>query len=631
LPEKEEKIKQKIKPTYSVFQNIWFLFKNIWEVDRLTIFSLPVAMVCSVALRYAWLYLPKFVIDRVTNGSTAGQIALASGIFVLACILVEIINGYFTGNASNRFQKISVNFHKRIFMKTLNCDYALLEGAEGQTKYQKARNCEGDSFNDQANSTLMFYRFFQTTQNILLFILFTTVLSVVNPLIVVLVLAGSAAEMLARMAFEKWVEKQKDRWAKNDKRQNYVIKTSSDAISGKDIRIYKMNKWFADLRNMLLKQQIKDRRERNFKELLSDVPYLLNTFLRDAIAYAYLAWKASIGDISVGDLILYFTAITQFSVQMQNVVGWIHEINLSNYKICDLRNYLDMPDQPDPSDPTDVTTLTRPLNIEFKDVSFSYPGSDKLILDRLNIKMRGGEKIALVGVNGAGKTTIVKLLCGFYKPTSGQILIDGKDIANMRREDIFSLLSAVFQDISLLPVSVAQNVAMKKPEDIDYALVQDCLKRAGIWDRVSKLPEMESTQLLRHIHDDGVLLSGGEQQKLLLARSLYKQAPVLILDEPTAALDPISESEVYDKYQELAGGSTVLFISHRLASTRFCDRIFFLENGKITEHGSHFELMKTGGKYAEMFEIQSHYYKENITPNADANGVQSMPLKGGAV
>lgn len=624
LPENKKNNKpQKTKPTYSVFQNIGFLVKNIWEVDKFTVLSLPVAMICAVVLRYAWIYLPKFVIDRVTNGSTVGQIALATGIFVVACIAIESVNGYFSGNAGNRFNKIAVNFHTRIFMKTLNCDYALLEGSEGQTKYQKAKSCEGDTANDNSNSTSMVWNFFQTTQNVLMFILFTTVLSVVNPLIVVLVLVGSGAELLARIAFEKWVEKQKDRWAKTDKRQNYVIKTSSDSKSGKDIRIYKMSKWFADLRDMLLKEQIKNRRERNFKELVSDIPYLLNTFLRDALAYAYLAWKASIGEISIGDLILYFNAITQFSTQMQNVVGWVHEINLSNYKICDLRNYLDMPDQPEPVHPADVKTLSRPLTIEFRDVSFSYPGSDKLILNRLNMQIRGGEKIALVGINGAGKTTIVKLLCGFYKPTAGRILIGGQDIANMRREDIFSLLSAVFQDISLLPVTVAQNVAMKKNEDIDYALVKDCLKRAGIWEHVETLPQAENTQLLRHIHDDGVLFSGGEQQKLLLARSLYKQAPVLILDEPTAALDPISESEVYDKYQELAGSSTVLFISHRLASTRFCDRIFFLENGAITEHGSHAELMTSGGKYAEMFEIQSHYYKDNVTPE--------IALEGGAV
>lgn len=616
MSENDKKIKpKKVKPAYSVFQNIVFLTKNLWEADRFTVLSLPVAMVCAVVLRYAWIYLPKFVIDRVTDGSTVGQIALASGIFVLACILVESVNGYFSGNAGTRFTKITVNFHKRIFSKTLNCDYALLEGSEGQTKFQKAKGCEGDSFNERANSTSMIWNFFQTSQNVLMFILFTTVLSAVNPLIVVLVLAGSAMEMLARMAFEKWIEKQKDRWAKSDKRQNYVIKTSSDAISGKDIRIYKMSGWFADLRDMLLKQQIKDRRERNFKELVSDIPYLINTFLRDGLAYAYLAYKASIGDLSVGDFLLYFTAITQFSVQMQSAVGMFHEINLSNFKICDLRNYLDMPDRPDPANPADISALSRPLTIEFKDVSFSYPGSDKRILDRLSMRIRGGEKIALVGVNGAGKTTIVKLLCGFYKPTSGRILIGGTDIADMRREDIFSLLSAVFQDISLFPVTVAQNVAMKNRDDIDFARVADCLKRAGIWERVQALPQAENTQLLRHIHDDGVLLSGGEQQRLLLARSLYKNAPILILDEPTAALDPISESQVYDKYQELAGGSSVLFISHRLASTRFCDRIFFLENGVIAENGSHAELMRAGGKYAEMFEIQSHYYKENVAPS----------------
>ena len=228
----------------------------------------------------------------------------------------------------------------------------------------------------------------------------------------------------------------------------------------------------------------------------------------------------------------------------------------------------------------------------------------------ITLHIKPGERIALVGSNGAGKTTLVKLLCGLYKPTSGTILLAGEDAGTYNRDDYFSLFSTVFQDIHLLTADIAGNISQLPPEEMDNGRVEQCLKMAGFYDKVQGLAKKEKTMLVRMVNDDAVELSGGEKQKLAMARALYKDAPVIILDEPTAALDPIAENEVYQKYAELIRGKTSLYISHRLASTRFCDRILFIDNHTIVESGTHDELMALNGKYAAMFEIQAHYYKE---------------------
>ena len=248
--------------------------------------------------------------------------------------------------------------------------------------------------------------------------------------------------------------------------------------------------------------------------------------------------------------------------------------------------------------------------IEMEHVSFTYPGSGEPTLKDLNVTLRPGEKIALVGLNGAGKSTLVKLLCGLYRPTEGAIRVDGRPLSDYGREEYFSLIAAVFQDVKLLPLTIAQNVASENTDAVDRQRVRQCLALAGLLDMVDDLPQKEDTPLGRGVLDDGIELSGGERQKMWMARAFYKNAPVLILDEPTAALDPLAEQEIYEKYVRMSEGKTSLFISHRLASTRFCDRILFLENGRITEQGSHEELMEKNGAYARLFEIQGKYYRK---------------------
>ena len=226
------------------------------------------------------------------------------------------------------------------------------------------------------------------------------------------------------------------------------------------------------------------------------------------------------------------------------------------------------------------------------------------------MKISSGERIAIVGKNGAGKTTLVKLICGLYKPTSGSIYLDGKDISNYDRMTYFNMLSAVFQEVMLLPVSIASNVSSKIDEDSDEIRICQSLKLAGMYDTVKQMPKGIMTPMQRSARQDAIELSGGEQQKIMLAKAIYKKACVLLLDEPTAALDSIAESAIYKKYNELTKDMTSCFISHRLASTSFCDKILFLEEGKVLEEGSHDELMKKRGEYYQLFMVQSHYYVE---------------------
>ena len=247
--------------------------------------------------------------------------------------------------------------------------------------------------------------------------------------------------------------------------------------------------------------------------------------------------------------------------------------------------------------------------LKLENVSFRYPGADTETIHNLSLTIRPGERLAIVGLNGAGKTTLVKLLCGLLDPTQGMVRLNGRDIRDFNRKKYYGLFSAVFQEFSVLDVTVAEQIA-QTAENIDYSRIADCVEKAGLTSMIKKLPNGLQTHIGREVYLDGVLFSGGQMQRLMLARALYKNGPILLLDEPTAALDPIAENDIYMKYSSMTAGKTSLFISHRLASTRFCDRIIFVADGGIKEEGTHESLLALDGAYAKLFEVQSRYYQE---------------------
>jgi len=332
------------------------------------------------------------------------------------------------------------------------------------------------------------------------------------------------------------------------------------------------------------------------------------TVIRNGIAYIYLINMTLNDGLSVSSFILYFVAISTLTNWVMGVLKEMSILHKECLDISSLREFLDYPEPFKFDDGKDIP-LASNYEIRLENVSFHYPECDKDIIHNLNLTIHPREKLAIVGLNGAGKTTLVKLICGLLSPSEGRVLLNGDDISDFNRNKYYELFSAVFQNFSILDVTIAEEIAQCK-DAIDYQRIKECIDYAGLSDTIDKLPKGLNTHIGREVYLDGVLLSGGQMQRLMLARALYKNGPILLLDEPTAALDPLAESEIYQKYSDMANNKTSLFISHRLASTRFCDRIILIEDGGIKEEGSHEDLLKLNGEYAKLFEVQSRYYKQ---------------------
>lgn len=314
------------------------------------------------------------------------------------------------------------------------------------------------------------------------------------------------------------------------------------------------------------------------------------------------------GSLSVSDFVFAVGLVKTFSSNFSALIHKIQGLNNIHAFLTYMRALLDLPERKQ----GEALTIdkTKGVEVEFRNVSFQYPEGETEVLSDINLTIHSNEKLALIGLNGAGKTTFVKLLCGFYKPTKGEILVNGIPQSNYDRDEYVSLISALFQDSMLFPVTVDENLTGSTLTEIDKMNLKQALELSGFGKRYESLPKGGETKLVREVHENATDFSGGEKQKLLFARALYKKAPLLILDEPTAALDPIAENELYQKYGEAAKNRTVVFISHRLSSTRFCDRIVLLEGAHIMEEGTHEELIARNGRYAELFEMQSKYYRE---------------------
>ena len=374
---------------------------------------------------------------------------------------------------------------------------------------------------------------------------------------------------------------------------------------------------------MIGDQQEVNRKLYRKRSLYEKIGFLLS-FGRDLGAYGFLLYQALEGRVSVSEFVLYFGAITGFSGFVLAIMNSLSELRAAANSADYLRAYMNLPEEDVSKGDRHISELTMPLQIEFVNVSFSYQDAvedgeeeiseeaakGKVVFEHLDLTIHAGEKIALVGVNGAGKTTLVKLLCGMYDPDEGKILLNGIDRREFPKKELYQLFSVVFQEPLVLPFTVGENLVMDKADRVEEDRAWEALEKAGLKTVFEEKKIRLDTYMTKRLMNNGIELSGGQQQRFLLARALYKDAPVLVLDEPTAALDPIAEKEVYENYNRYSGGKTAVFISHRLASTRFSDRIVLLEDGKITEMGTHEELLDRNGKYAEMFRVQSNYYEK---------------------
>ena len=434
----------------------------------------------------------------------------------------------------------------------------------------------------------------------------------IHPVILLLLFGLSVIGALCNSLPDWYENKIRDENARDEMTMQYIDRLSDDAISGKDIRVFGLKKWIIGKYGIA----IKNTRRRNAKKnSIAFAGKSLETILtagRDLICYLYLISQLKNG-MSLTMFVFYLGIIGGFSAWFTQVSDSFAKMKYCSVHITDFRNFLNLGE--DAGEKKIPQNQFKTVEVVFDHVTFCYKGAEKPVLNDISFSLESGEHKALVGLNGAGKSTLVKLISGLYLPTEGTVYVNGIDTRELDREAYYRHESAVFQDTFTLAYSVAENVALN--EQWDEEKVWECLEKAGLSQKVTALPQGLSTNLGKELSQDGVRLSGGETQKLLLARALYRDPSIILLDEPTAALDALAESEIYEIYNRTLADITALFISHRLASTRFCEEILLLSDGRIAECGSHEELMEQKGKYYELFLVQSKYYGEGGAADVD--------------
>ena len=392
---------------------------------------------------------------------------------------------------------------------------------------------------------------------------------------------------------------------RTNREYGYFYNLIFDYANGKYVRLYKSQPLIEKKMHKIV-----DFLEDSFKWMITrmnknQLPGVFVNYLLQAVSYLYVGLKAIFGLISIGSALKFISAYSNLVDSITRVFYiWI-EMKIKAEYLSYFYDFMEIKNkQYEGTIPTEKRDDNE-FEIEFRDVSFRYPNTENYVLRHVNQKIRIGTKTAVVGKNGAGKTTFIKLLCRLYEPTEGQILLNGVDIRYYDYKDYARLFSVVFQDFNLFSFSIAENVAGGK--DFDNGKVRNCLERSGFGERLAKMPDGICTNIYQQ-EDNGVEISGGEAQKIAIARALYKDAPLVILDEPTSALDPVSEYEIYQHFDSMVQDKTSIYISHRMSSCRFCDNILVFDQGEIVEQGSHEKLMEAGGLYSELWKAQAQYY-----------------------
>lgn len=600
---------------YTMLQNAWYMVRLAWR-ERKSVLWLCLALAgLHVAISLTELFLAPLALGKVEATAPLpelfGTIAAMAGTLAL----LRAVRTYIDQNTLFGRVQLRTSLNLQVITKAVSTSYpnssdlSLL-----QEKERADRALDSNSSAGEAIWRVMTEIF----QNLLGFGIYLALFLSLDPVLILLAVATAALSYVCSLRTNKWSYDHRQEGAALGQKMSYIRQTAGDRGALKDIQIFGMSSWLRQVHDAVLKLfrdfQLREQRVR----LLGDLAEVALTFLRNGAAYGYLLALALGEGLSVSEFLLYFTAVGNFTTWVTGILKGFGELHQFSLELSSVRSYIEAPEpfrmeggkaiEPD-------TSL--PYTLELRDVSFRYPGAEKDTLSHIDLTVRPGEKLAIVGLNGAGKTTLMKLCCGLLDPTGGQVLLNGEDIRDFNRRDYYRLFSTVFQDFSVFDTTFADNVT-QVPESPDTACMEDAVKRAGLWEKYQSLPQGGATHIGTGVYEDGIQLSGGELQRLMLARALYKNGPIIILDEPTAALDPVAEMEVYENFDKIVGDKTAVYISHRLSSCRFCDDIAVFDHGHIVQQGSHDALVEAPGKYQELWHAQAQYYaKQEKEPGVE--------------
>lgn len=598
---------------YGVISNCRYIFEKFVKYRKSLILFIITGSIAAASMTYLWSFIGKLVIDMIEQQASSPDKDIKPLLYLTlitsaAELLFMWLNTVSSMKMSVGFTYVRLMIIKERIAKTLGMEYEALETPEMLDRLQKAKRATAGDW--QGVQGMMTYMQVMGVQIISVTIA-VAIMTTFNPWIILIIVVLSFAQFL----FFDYIRKKdkKEMWdamMPHWRKLEYMENVTTDFSYAKDIRLFGMQKYLAkkqiDVYDEELRHWIKSRQYWIYNTIFAHGISLL----RQLIIIGWLVYSVVFNGLSIGNFTLYTASAAAFSNAINEILQALSALRERSAHTDDYRSFMDIPSADDKAQTIPIPPADK-YTFEFKNVSFKYRGQEKYALKNVNLTLHAGEKLAVVGLNGAGKSTFIKLLLRLYDVTEGCILMNGTDIRKFDRKEYYELFAPAFQDVMVFAFPVAENVSMKEPFNTDKAEAEKMLRLAGLGDKLDKLEKGVDTELLKVLYDDGVDLSGGEKQKLALARALYKKSKIIVLDEPTAALDALAEFRLYQSFNELVGDRTAVYISHRLSSTRFCDRVAMFKDGEMVEIGTHDSLMEADGAYADMFRVQAQYYVED--------------------
>ncbi|MCD7731355.1 MAG: ABC transporter ATP-binding protein/permease [Oscillospiraceae bacterium] len=596
MKKSKEKKNPVVRPVLKYFLPI------AWKNFRGYFFCGIFKVITSAVTPFINILMLPLIIDELLGERNVEELVIFAAVIVLGNSLLNMLNSILSMTMQKYDERMQNFFSEEMSRRVMEMDFQHTEDKNALDQIEKARTGMG-WYSGGVHGICT--QFFDIISNTITLAGVIVLMAIYAPILFALILVILVVNTIVRAKNSRIEIESYEKLSKINRIFFYLGWELSNFKYGKDIRLYGADEMMAQKWEAYTDDSIGIWKSSADKTLPFDFIYVVTGLVRNIGAYLYLGILAITGSITIGIFSQMLSASTAFNDSLNNLMGSVQEIS----KRCSYAyEYIKFMEYPAAIEKGDKQVSEKPHTIEFRNVSFTYPNTDVKALDNVSITLKQGEHLSVVGLNGAGKTTFVKLLCRLYDPTDGEILLDGINIKEYDYNEYMSLFSPVFQDFRLFSFSVADNITLEN--ECDSSELNALIEQVGLADKISSLENGTDTMLFKAFDETGVEPSGGEQQKIAIARALFKRSPVVILDEPTAALDPVAEYDIYRQFDDLVGEKTAIYISHRLSSCQFCHKIAVFAEGCIKEYGTHDQLCNiANGIYAKMFEAQAQYYR----------------------
>lgn len=585
-----------------MFKGLRFFLREGWKYDKKYVIWLVLYQLVNSMIPVAAALMPKLVIDELTGAQRVVRLALYVAIFAGYLMIASALSAYFSKDGFSRRCRVDAGFHSELHKRLTRADYMNLESPAFQdmkAKAQKFLTCDFHGFGYLLDCAVNILGRLMTVMGLI------AVLSTMEIWFILLFVVLAVAASVIESRAQKKAMSVSMRIVQNQRRWMYYTDLFEKVRWAKELRLNGMAEWTLEKEKVFSGMANEGIKEQNDLFIASGAKRAGLTFIQQCAAYGILIAKVISGSVSIGSFTMCVSAVTSFAEAMRQILDSVNEIRAYDMYYDKLDEYLNVPQTLRQGR---LPVANRRHTIEFCNVSFRYPGAEVWALRNVNLTLRAGERLSLAGENGSGKTTLIKLLCRLYDPTEGEILMDGMDVRSLDYDEYLAQFATVFQDLQLFDFSVRDNLTLGR--EIDDVKLMRILDQVGLRERVETLPKGLDTCVGRSFDEQGFEPSGGEAQKIALARALCKDAPVVVLDEPTAAMDARAEYALYRGFDALVGDRTAVYISHRMSASRFCDRVAVLDGGRLVELGTHEELMALNGCYAGLYALQAQYYAD---------------------